>query len=796
MRPSVRPSRARPEVAAIVFVVAGVLGGVLGMVDPVRAERPAEAAPTRRFADPAFDPDAARPPSHGPVYDARRAYLQRDADAARAVLASTRGAPIEGDVEIARFVAARALERAGVPTEAAAEHDALSGAGHVLAGPAAHRRAIAALEAGSAAEALASASRLHADPTLAAQGVLLSIDASIALGRVDEAIDLARRHAGSLEAPATLAIASRLGRALALKAATVTVDDAARAVALRREAARWLRAVAWRASGAESTEARALLEQTVGDLPQPERETALAPTFAEREARAEQLFRAYRHREAEAAFAELAQSAGADRAAACRVRVRHAQAVLNRRDRTRAAELFAPIAAECEREPRATARYHLVRLAADRGDVPSARATAELMADEDGRSPLADDARFLAASAALDAGDVNGARASLDGFESRFADGDMVGDALFERGWLEMRAGRLEAALAAFEALESARPRENRDHAGGRATYWRGRMLAALGRAAQAADAFERVAREHPLTFYALLATSRLGELDDGRRTRLLASLRASFVETPLRFAPRAEMNELSFRRAVALSRAGFPEEARRELAALGCFEPGADAELLWLGAAIVDRAGNPAVAHRLVRRRMQSLEHTWPEGRTIALWRIAYPRVYSSEIESAANAESLDPALLLAIAREESAFDPAALSVAHAVGLTQLMPATAERFARRIGVAHDRAALLTPAINARIGARYLAFLRDRLAPSPALVPSGYNAGEGSVDRWLVARGQMPLDEFVEEIPYEETRRYTKRVLASWAAYRWLWGQGDTATLPVLAQPLPAPRAR
>ena len=82
----------------------------------------------------------------------------------------------------------------------------------------------------------------------------------------------------------------------------------------------------------------------------------------------------------------------------------------------------------------------------------------------------------------------------------------------------------------------------------------------------------------------------------------------------------------------------------------------------------------------------------------------------------------------------------------------------------------------MDPAKNLEIGSRFLGFLWKRFDEAAPLAIAGYNAGEGAVDRWLGERGDLALDEFMETIPYDETRNYTKRVLASYFTYSWLYG--------------------
>ena len=98
----------------------------------------------------------------------------------------------------------------------------------------------------------------------------------------------------------------------------------------------------------------------------------------------------------------------------------------------------------------------------------------------------------------------------------------------------------------------------------------------------------------------------------------------------------------------------------------------------------------------------------------------------------------------------------------------------TAKRFATEVGEKATPRTLKKPEVNLKIGARYMAWLWGRLSDNPALVPAAYNAGEGAVRRWLGEDSQRPLDVFIEEIPYDETRRYTRRVLQTYGVYQWL----------------------
>jgi soluble lytic murein transglycosylase len=138
----------------------------------------------------------------------------------------------------------------------------------------------------------------------------------------------------------------------------------------------------------------------------------------------------------------------------------------------------------------------------------------------------------------------------------------------------------------------------------------------------------------------------------------------------------------------------------------------------------------------------------------------------------------SVSRALALAIARRESEFDPAARSSADARGLMQVLPGTAKLMAERLGKPFDAGKLTTdPAYNVVLGAAYLAQMAEEFGPSIALIASGYNAGPGRPRRWMTEFGDprspdVDVVDWVETIPFAETRTYVMRVAEGVVIYR------------------------
>lgn len=193
-------------------------------------------------------------------------------------------------------------------------------------------------------------------------------------------------------------------------------------------------------------------------------------------------------------------------------------------------------------------------------------------------------------------------------------------------------------------------------------------------------------------------------------------------------------------------------------------------AAALWLA------LGDPARGHRMAPVPWEGGLPGGLEGRFGTAARLAYPRALQEAVEGPARDPRVPPALLYALIRAESGFDPEARSPAGALGLTQVVAPTARRIARRIGLKRFRFRhLRRPEVAIRIGSAYLGLLLERYGGSVPLALAAYNAGEPRVDAWIARRGADPLDVFLEEIPFRETHRYVRKVLTSYGIYRTLY---------------------
>ena len=165
------------------------------------------------------------------------------------------------------------------------------------------------------------------------------------------------------------------------------------------------------------------------------------------------------------------------------------------------------------------------------------------------------------------------------------------------------------------------------------------------------------------------------------------------------------------------------------------------------------------------------------------AFWRLLFPLPYQRELIANAKQQGLDPYMMAALIRQESEFNPEALSAKHAYGLTQVEPATGRALARRVGVKRfTNRSLFQPGINLKLGSYYLRALLDQWGGKWEETLASYNAGKSRVNDWITWNQYQEPAEFVESIPFTETREYVEAVLRNATVYRQLYankGSGD-----------------
>jgi soluble lytic murein transglycosylase len=409
-----------------------------------------------------------------------------------------------------------------------------------------------------------------------------------------------------------------------------------------------------------------------------------------------------------------------------------------------------------------------------------AAGTYEQLAHDYPEHALADDALFFAAESHLRRGERDEGVALLFELADRYPFGDMAADALFKLFWTWRAEQHGDEALQFLEEIEGRFATSEDSYELERARYWRARALETAGQGAAAIALYEQEATEHPATYYGLISREKVEALAPERAAALGAAVAASTAPIPmLPMYAGPLMNDPQFASAVELLRLGLGELVPMEILAVDRTELPPDSIRLMV--LVLSLAGETRAAHGLARIWLRHDLSGPISAERRGVWELAYPRAFRDEVRSSAKlADELDPDLLQGLMREESALDPRALSWAGALGLCQLMPATAAEVAGQLKLKRPTtAALLEPELNLRLGGRYLADLLIRAKGTKQFAIAAYNAGEGSVSHWRKENGDADLAEWVEQIPVQETRAYVKRVLRSYNTYKLLYSPGE-----------------
>lgn len=306
------------------------------------------------------------------------------------------------------------------------------------------------------------------------------------------------------------------------------------------------------------------------------------------------------------------------------------------------------------------------------------------------------------------------------------------------------------------------------------ALYWLGRLAQDAGQAAEARAYYQKLQQRYPNNYFTVHAAEHLRALKRGPA----ASLSILDVIAPLPPGPQVGAAEAPealpwVQRSVALETIAFDDSAMMELHAA---YDATHSPMLQLAiaraSANAEHYGGAIVALRILypeleSRRFADVPHE--------AWMLSFPMPYAQPIRSAARRMRLDPMLVAGLIRQESAFEKSALSVSNAFGLMQLLPKTAAPLSHRIRMRYSEERLLDPVYNLRLGTLYFSDLLKTFHSAEAAL-AAYNAGEDRVTLWQGGQNYAELPEFVESIPFTQTRQYVEIIMRNATIYRQLYG--------------------
>jgi soluble lytic murein transglycosylase len=368
---------------------------------------------------------------------------------------------------------------------------------------------------------------------------------------------------------------------------------------------------------------------------------------------------------------------------------------------------------------------------------------------------------------------------ALDTFreaQQRFPNGARASYVHWKAAWLTLREGRNADAEKAFEEQIALYPSGAETPA---ALYWRARLAEEDNQPAMARAFYQKLSDRYRNFYYAELARQRMKRLPPTAPDAMTKYVLLDHVP-PLDNSGRVAdsqppSDELHVQKAQLLGNGGLVDFAVRELQAAAAADGGSwgPAET----AQLYDESGHYDQAIELMK-------HSAPNYFALDIpdlprkyWEALFPKAYWSDLKRSSTANGLDPYLVASLIRQESEFNPNAVSRANAVGLMQLLPKTGKAVARQVNLKRYNASqLYTPAVNLQLGTRYFRGMVDKFGGSFEYALAAYNAGSDRVEEWLGQGKYRDPQEFVESIPFTETREYVQAILRNANVYKQLYG--------------------
>jgi soluble lytic murein transglycosylase len=511
-------------------------------------------------------------------------------------------------------------------------------------------------------------------------------------------------------------------------------------------------------------------------------------TVAERRTRADSLYTAQRYGEAGDEYRALATDPQADPSLKASLNVAAAACDYKMKRATIAQVEALP---DTENEAGARRLYLLMELARDRGDVDVQQSMVKQLEQRFSTSPWLSEALYSSGNMYLLRKDYPQAIAYYRELSDRFpsichkgeSDGcsNYAPSAHWRAAWLNYRIGNYSEAAVLFD-------QQIANYPGGKeipgALYWRARIYQDEESSPEKAAAyFQILSNTYLHYYYAQLAADRLTEMK-GVVPADMPQLSGIHPEEIPPLTDDVPEDDPHVVRAKLLANAGLNEYIAPEIqAAEGSDEWGSFAE-----AEIYASFGENFKAMHVMKRAINFYASAPIEAIPTAYWHILFPQPYWSTIQSESAKNGLDPYMVASLIRQESEFNPTVVSHANAWGLMQLLPSVGKQMARQAGLHHfSESELLNPEINIKLGTIYLKQMLDSFGGKAEYAFAAYNAGDYRVVDWESAGAFKGVDEFVESIPFTETRDYVQAIVRNEMIYREL-NQPHTAT----AKPAPS----
>ena len=505
--------------------------------------------------------------------------------------------------------------------------------------------------------------------------------------------------------------------------------------------------------------------------------TAAQVSFAEQKQRADLLARAGQWRDAAGEYRDILPQATGENVAATQIALANAMRHTGQdRDARKTLESLAGAPDDLNAER----LYYLAEIARSDNDIDRFESLMTQLRQAGATSHWLEDGLLLGGNIFLLKKDYDHAIDFYREIVERFPKGRLAAYAHWKVAWLNLRQNRTDEALKGFAEQIATYPTSPQVAA---ALYWHARLSEEKGDFVSAHEYYTAITQRFRNYYYADLARVRLNLLPPSAKVKAAKATESGFDDPVLSRIPAPDIkrrfsdvpaptDDLRVQKALLLANGGMLDFAIKELQAADDDEGWAPAEM----ARIMRDSGR-------YDRAIQLLKRTAPYYFTVELpalprsyWEALFPKPYWPDLKRYSSANGLDPFLVASLIRQESEFNPNAISRANALGLMQLLPSVGKTLAKAEKVRHFNPQLLfAPNVNLQLGTRYFKELVDQYNGHLEYALAAYNAGSDRVDDWLAAGSYRDEAEFVESIPFTETREYVQAILRNRTLYERLY---------------------
>lgn len=427
--------------------------------------------------------------------------------------------------------------------------------------------------------------------------------------------------------------------------------------------------------------------------------------------------------------------------------------------------------------------YYLGRCLTNLDDNEGAIKTYKKLIELFPSSNFADDGLYRTGRISYIADDLHNAAFYYQRIIDEYPSGDRISDAYWELGWIKYRLQDYEGALFTFDGMSKHFKGTSLEE---KSLFWKTKSLEKLGRKEEAAEGYKSLFSINPFSYYGFESANALKELginvtfpainkeldpDNPEIAGIIPEI-YGYLEPQVIVS---EEDATHINKAKELLFIEFYDSAASEIEASG-EETDADPSKILEISTLYLKSRDYENSILLIQKNYKKLSSALKGSEKDYYYYLFYPFAFKEYIRKYAGTYGIDEKFILAIIREESRFKADAGSHAGAQGLMQIMPATGKNIADQLGISNFNNDMLhDPETSIRMGAYYIAQQLNNFGNNKYYALGAYNGGPGAMQRWINNYGNLDIDEFIENITYDETKNYIKKVMESYYIYELMY---------------------